>query len=96
MEWLVLASLALFAAALIAASQPPAHPRGAEASTATERYTRLLRELHDLDADLDTGRITPAERAEARRALAPELREAAAALQAEGASVQRVRAELQS
>ncbi len=86
MEWLVLLLIAALAAAFIAWPRPgdaEADP-GDAASELHSRRDALIAELREIDDDFATGRITEADRAAGRRALAPRLREVTEALRALG------------
>lgn len=83
MEWLLLLLFVLAAAALIGlpwrrASDPQALQL--ELDAMVEERERLLAELRELDRDLESGRLSPGDRADGRRALAPRLREVTEAL----------------
>lgn len=92
MEWAVLGTCALLAAALVAL---PWRARGASMVDAaetertvitslSEERRLLLAELSELDDDTATGRIDAEDRAAGRRALAPRLLEVTEALHARG------------
>ena len=93
MEWLVLVLFAALAGAVVGAplwsggrsarGAQPASEAGAAAEL-VEEHGRLLAELRELDDDAAGGRISAAERQAGRRALAPRLRAASAALRAAG------------
>lgn len=90
MEWAVLLGFALVAAALVVLPRGVAPtPRDAEAAEAAlhEERRRLLDELVEIDDDVAAGRIAAEDRAVARRAIAPRLREVTQALQARGVEV---------
>ncbi len=81
MEWGVVLLFALAAAAMIALPRS----RGADAGppdteALREERTLLLAELRELDDDRATGRISPADRVDGRRALGPRLRAVTEAL----------------
>ena len=76
MEWLVLVVVATLTALFVAWPRR----RDADASSATASELRaernaILDELREVDEDALAGRITPDDRAEARSALGPRLRE---------------------
>lgn len=76
MEWLVLAAVAALAALFVAwpRAGDAAPEAGDAAADLLARRDSLLAELREIDDDLATGRITEADRADARRALGPRLR----------------------
>lgn len=76
MEWLVLAAVAVLAALFVAWPRPgdAAPEAGDAAADLLARRDSLLAELREIDDDLATGRVTEADRADARRALGPRLR----------------------
>ncbi len=85
MEWGVVRLFALAAAAMIALPRS----RGADAGppdteALREERTLLLAELRELDDDRATGRISPADRVDGRRALGPRLRAVTEALREQG------------
>jgi hypothetical protein len=87
MEFAVLLLVALAAGAYIAlprASEEAAEPLEADLLA---RREEILSELRDLDEDATAGRISAADRAAGRRALAPELRAVAEALRARGVDI---------
>lgn len=90
MEWLVLLLVAAAAAAFIAwpraEDAPPSTPPLAEELRA-ERAA-LLAQLRDIEDDTLAGRITAADRADARRALGPRLRAVTEALRDLGEPVE--------
>ena len=87
MEWLVLVLFAGLAAAVIGGpllrGREAAPDGGDEAPLVEERRT-LLAELRELDDDAASGRISPDERRDGRRALAPRLRAVTEALRDAG------------
>jgi hypothetical protein len=92
MEFVVLAAFAALAALFVGVPRRAEAP-GVEADDELrERRTRLLRELRDLDDDANEGRISAGDRAEGRRALAPELRAVTEELRARGDEPRRVAA----
>lgn len=89
MEWLLLLLFAVVAAAVIGLPWAPWSDAGAEPDEASvaarsEERRRLLAELRDLDDDAAAGRISPQDRREGRRALAPHLRAVTEAQRAAG------------
>lgn len=90
MEWLVLALVAAAAAAFIAWPRhadllPPSRPAAEELRA--ERLA-VLAELREIEEDALAGRITADDRLDARRALAPRLRQATEALRDLGEAVE--------
>ncbi len=85
MEWLLLVTLVLVAALIVALPLWTADGLAADgaADLAAER-ARLLAELHELDDDAAAGRISTDDRLEGRRALAPRLRAVTEQLREQG------------
>jgi hypothetical protein len=81
-EWLVFAIVAALAAAFIAwpREQDTARSSRPEAEELRSERRAILAELREIDDDVLAGRIAPEDRAEARRALAPQLRHVTEAL----------------
>ena len=87
MEWLVLVLFAGLAAAVIGGPllrAREAAPGGADEPRWVEERRTLLAELRELDDDAASGRISPDERRDGRRALAPRLRAVTEALRDAG------------
>lgn len=88
---------AIFAAIVILAATFIAWPRradrdataGTEAEELRGEWEDLLQELREIDDDASAGRITAEARRDARRALAPRMREVSEALRALGEPVER-------
>jgi hypothetical protein len=84
MEWLLFALIALAAAAYIVIPRANRDvPADAGDALRAER-AGLLALLRELDDDLAAGRISPEDRTEGRRAIAPRLREVTEALDSLG------------
>ncbi len=85
-EWAILAAIAAATAVFVAWPRPgDVQPDAGEAvDDLHARRAAILAELRELDDDLATGRITEADRTDARRALGPRLREVTEALRALG------------
>lgn len=81
-EWLVFAAVAALTAAFIAwpRSQDSVRAARPEAEELRAERRAILAELREIDDDALAGRIATDDRAEARRALAPQLRRVTEAL----------------
>ena len=92
MEWAVLGTCALLAAALVAlpwraraaSTVDPVETERASIAALLEERRLLLAELSELDDDAAAGRIAGEDRAAGRRALAPRLRAVTEALRVVG------------
>ena len=81
-EWAILAAVALLVAAYIAWPRPgdAVAPEEPEVDELLGERDDLLQELRELDDDAAAGRITAEDRAAARRAIGPHLRQVTEAL----------------
>ena len=85
MEWLILLVVAIATALYIGWPHADLDEPDDEAIVMLrDRRTLLLAELRDFDTDLANGRISPDDRRDGRRALAPELRDVTERLRALG------------